>query len=300
MKKFVFVLLIGLCVCHAAADARETERIVEDLLGRRVLVPENPHRIIAMAPSITEIIFALKRERCLVGVTQYSDYPDAAVQYPKIGSYVNLDLEKIVSLRPDLCIAIKDGNPKDVIDRLASLKIPVFAVNPRNLDTVMQTIVEIGNLLNARATAKAIVTGMQERLGRVKNIVSDIESRPRVFFQIGLSPIVSVGSPTFIHELIVTAGGRNVAEGPTPYPRYSREQVVWMSPDVIIITSMARFAIFEQVKQEWAKWPDMPAAHNNRIYMQESNLFDRPTPRLIDGLELLVRLLHPSVFKETP
>ena len=203
-----------------------------------------------------------------------------------------------MALKPDLCIAIKDGNPIAVAKRLESLKIPVYAVDPRNLETIMQTVLEIGGLINAEKRADLLVQNMDFRIQKVKSLVSNVTYRPRVFFQIGVSPIVSVGTHTFIHGLIVLAGGTNIAEGPVSYPRFSREQVLGLSPEVIIITSMARAAIFEQVKAEWSKWPDLPAVRNQRIFLEDSNFFDRPTPRLVDGLELLVRLIHPELFKE--
>jgi cobalamin transport system substrate-binding protein len=272
-------------------------RTVIDQLGRHITVPENPERIVSLAPSITEIVFALNQGRRLKGVTTYSDFPPEAEKLPKVGSYVQLDLEKIVALKPDLCLAIKDGNPRAVARRLESLKIPVYAVNPRNLETVMQTVQEIGGLLNVQAKADHLVLSMNRRIQKVKSLVAKTAYRPRVFFQIGVSPIVSVGTHTFSHELIVLAGGKNVAQGPTAYPRYSIEQVLALSPEVIIITSMARAAVFKQVKDEWNRWPNMPAVRNHRIFVEDSNLFDRPTPRLVDGLELMVRLIHPELFE---
>jgi iron complex transport system substrate-binding protein len=143
-----------------------------------------------------------------------------------------------------------------------------------------------------------LVRDMHSRIQRVKSLVEKAAHRPGVFFQIGISPIVSVGTPTFIHELIVLAGGTNLASGPIPYPRFSREQVLALSPEVFIITSMARAAVFEKVKAEWSQWPNLPAVRNKRIYLEDSNLFDRPTPRLVGGLELLVRLIHPELFEE--
>jgi iron complex transport system substrate-binding protein len=273
-------------------------KTVTDQLGRNVTVPDEPRRIVSLAPNITEIIFDLGQERRLVGVTRYSDFPPEAEKLPKIGSYVHLDLEKIVALKPDLCIAIKDGNPIAVANRLESLKIPVYAVDPKNLETIMQTVIEIGGLINAEKRADLLVQNMDFRIQKVKSLVSNITYRPRVFFQIGVSPVVSVGTQTFIHGLIVLAGGINLAEGPIIYPRFSREQVLALSPEIIIITSMARAAIFEQVKAEWSKWPHLPAVRDQRIFLEDSNFFDRPTPRLVDGLELLVRLIHPELFKE--
>jgi iron complex transport system substrate-binding protein len=267
-------------------------------LERNITVPDTPQRVVALAPSITEIIYALGQEHLLKGVTLYSDYPPEAARLPKVGSYVQLNLEKIVALTPDLCIAIKDGNPREVANRLESLNIPVYAVNPRNLETVMTTILEIGNLLNATQQADILVQRMRSRVHNVKSLVEQAGYRPRVFYQIGISPIVSVGTDTFMHELIVLAGGKNLAQGPVAYPRFSREQVLALSPEIFIITSMARQAVFEQVKAEWSRWPHMPAVRDHRIFLEDSNFFDRPTPRLVDGLELLVKLIHPELFNE--
>jgi len=273
-------------------------RTVTDQLGRLVTVPDKPQRVVSLAPNITEIIFAIGQEHRLKGVTMYSDYPPKAAKLPMVGSYVHLDLERIVALKPDLCIAISDGNPKVVAQRLESLKIPVYAVDPRDLNTIMETIIEIGKLLNANKQAKLLVQNMRFRIQRVKSLVAKTAHRPRVFSQIGISPIVSIGTNTFMHELIILAGGINLAAGPVSYPRFSLEQVLALSPEVIIITSMARAAIFEKVKSEWNKWPDLPAVRDKRIFLENSNLFDRPTPRLVDGLELLIRLIHPELFEE--
>ena len=273
-------------------------RTVTDQLGRLVTVPEKPQRVVSFAPNITEIIFAIGQEHRLKGVTMYSDYPPKAAKLPMVGSYVHLDLERIVALKPDLCIAISDGNPKVVAQRLESLKIPVYAVDPRDLDTIMETIIEIGKLLDADKQAKLLVQNMRFRIQRVKSLVAKAAHRPRVFSQIGISPIVSIGTNTFMHELIILAGGINLAAGPVTYPRFSLEQVLALSPEVIIITSMARAAIFEKIKSEWNKWPNLPAVRDKRIFLEDSNLFDRPTPRLVDGLELLIRLIHPELFEE--
>jgi iron complex transport system substrate-binding protein len=240
-------------------------------------VPDDPQRIIALAPSITEIIFALEQQDRLKGTTQFSNYPAEAAKLPKVGSYVRLDLERIVALNPDLCIAIKDGNPKETVDRLQSLNIPVFAANPHNLESMMQTIQKIGDVLNASAKAKTLVENMRSRVQRVDALVSRIERRPRVFIQIGISPIISAGRNTFIHELIVRAGGINVAAGNRAYPHFSREQVLALAPE-----------------------SDMPAVRDERIYTVDSDVFDRPSPRLLDALEILTRLLHPNLFKDGP
>jgi len=274
-----------------------TAKTAEDQLGREIRVPDDPKRVIALAPSITEIIFALGQQARLKGTTQFSNYPAEAAQLPKVGSYVRLDLERIVALNPDLCIAIKDGNPKAIIDRLQSLDIPVFAVNPRNLESLLQTIQRIGGILNASAKAKTLIENMRNRMQKVDNLVSGIDRRPRVFIQIGIFPIISAGSNTFIDELIDRAGGINVAAGNNAYPHFSREQVLALAPDVLIVTTMARSGAFEKAKADWNRLSQMPAVRKNRIYMVNSDLFDRPSPRLFDALEILTRLLHPQLFE---
>ncbi len=292
--RIVGVGIAVLLLIQFSARAAEMHSLV-DQTGREIRVPADPQRVVALAPSITEIIYALNCQDRLKGATRFSDYPEAAQSIPKVGSYVYLDLEKIVALNPDVCIAIKDGNPISVIDRLKTLDIPVFAVNPRGLDTVMQAIGHIGKLMGAGKRANQIITDMEARIAKVESKVSQAEKRPRVFFQIGIAPIVSAGSDTFIHELIVKAGGTNIAGKYTSYPRFSKEEVLELAPDILIITSMARKEVFERVKAEWKKWDQIPAVANNRVHLADSNLFDRPTPRLVDALEKLVELIHPEL-----
>ena len=292
------ITLLGIIILFLPTGVSGASKCLTDQLGRKVIIPASPRRIVALAPSITEILFSLKLARRVVGVTRFSNFPPQATEFPKVGSYVHLDLEKIVALKPDLCIAVKDGNAKAVIDRLDSLKIPVYAVDPRNFKAVIKTLLEIGILMDAVPQATALAQKMHARIERIKSRVGKAKRRPGIFFQIGISPIVSVGTDTFMHELIVLAGGKNLSAGPVPYPRFSIEQVLGLSPEVLIITSMARGEIFERVKAEWNRWADMPAVRNNRIFLVDSDLFDRATPRLIDGLELLARLIHPEIFRD--
>jgi cobalamin transport system substrate-binding protein len=276
-----------------AAAARRT---VVDPTGRTVQVPSDPQRIVALAPSVTEMIYAEKQQHRLVGVTRFSNYPPAARKLPKVGSYIQLDVERIVALRPDLVIAIKDGNPLSAVKQLEEVGLPVYAVNPLDLESVMQSMLALGDLMGAQARARRVVGGMQARIDKVRTCLSQTSRRPRVFFQIGVSPIVSVGSDTFIHTLITMAGGVNLAAGSAPYPRYSREQVIGLAPDVMVISSMERHTQFEQVRAEWMQWPAIPAVRDHAIYIAPPDLFDRPSPRLVDALEVLARFIHPELY----
>ena len=296
LGKVILVAGLGLLAGFSPGQALAAVHI--DQLGRRVNVPAAPRRLVTMAASLTEMVFALGFGDRLVGVEQFSDYPPAAREIPKVGSYTLPDLEGIVALQPDLCLAIKDGNPPHILERLRGLGIPVYVVDPRNLPGVIATLGEIGHLLGAEEEAGKLTATLTRRLQRIKDLAARAAQRPRVFFQIGLAPIVSAGSHTFLDELITTAGGLNLAAGKTPYPRFSQEQVLALQPEVIIITSMDRGGAFEQVKAGWERWENLPAARNHHIFLVDSNLVDRPSPRLLDGLELLFRLIHPELAGE--
>lgn len=292
----VLSVMAAISLCPVQFSLAAKTRTVVDQVGRTVTFPDQPQRVISLAPSITEIVYAVDRGERLKGATIYSDYPREARKLPRVGSYVHLDIEKIVALKPDLCIAVKDGNPKETADRISDFGIPVYAVNPVDLDSVIKTVGLIGSLLNADARAAQVINDMEARIQRVENLVSTTPLRPRVFFQIGISPIVSAGRDTFLHGLIQRAGGENLAGKLISYPRFTKEQVLGLNPDIIIITSMARTEVFDRVKQDWQTWQQVPAVRNNQIHIVDSNILDRPTPRMVDGLELLVRLVHPELF----
>jgi len=269
---------------------------VTDQVGRTLVVPENPTRVIALAPSITEIIYDLGQEKRLVGVTQYSTYPSEAELLPRVGSYVRLDIEKIVALKPDLCLATKDGNPKHIVDKIVSLGIPVYVINPQNLQQIMDTITRLGSLLHAEQTAAALVSDMEKRIGQVQARVKNMPDRPRVFFQIDAEPLFSAGTDTFIHELIELAGGINTTAGEVSYPRYSWEDIIVLQPEIVLISSMAGGLAPEYLLNSWKKWNLLSAVKNDQIFVVDAELFDRPTPRLVDGLEVIAAIIHPELF----
>ena len=271
---------------------------VTDQVGRTLIVPENPTRVIALAPSITEVIYSLGQEKRLVGATQYSTHPPEAEALPRIGSYIRLDIEKIVALKPDLCLATKDGNPKHIVDKIVSLGIPVYVINPRNLQQIMDTITRIGTLLHAERAAVELVADMEERIEQVQALVKKARNKPRVFFQIDAEPLFSAGNNTFIHELIELAGGINIAAGEDSYPRYSWEDILVLQPEIVLISSMAGGLSPEYLIKSWKRWNQLSAVNNDQVYVVDAELFDRPTPRLLDGLELVAAIIHPELFEK--
>lgn len=292
--KSLLSLLSALVLCflalpgggHPAPEGRSS----------RLPPPPDPRRVVTLAPSLTEIVYALGQEHRLAGVSQDSDFPEGAKTLPKVGSYVQPDLERILALQPDLCLGATDSTPAPLVARLEDLKVPVLLVHPRSLDEVVRTVEHIGRVLGAEARADSLAAELRERLRRVRERVATAPVRPRVFFQIGVTPLVAVGEGTFIHELIVTAGGRNMIKGPAPYPQVGLEQVLAGRPEVIIVTTMARGVDMERVLAGWRSYPALPAVRLRRVHVVDSDIFDRPGPRLVEGLEILARLLHPELW----
>ena len=291
----IVCLFILFCTSPLVASAR----MVTDATGEKITLPDRPLRVVSLAPSLTEIVFSLEKESSLKGVTRYSDFPEEARALPKVGSYIKPELERIVRLKPDLCLAVLDGNPPKVLQRLKRFGIPVFIVNPNGIDAILRSINQVGEALDAQEKALKITSKMQRRLDTIDKAVSQAAHRPKLFFQIGISPIVSVGKGTFLDEMIRRAGGDNVVTSKTPYPRYSTEQVLTLAPEMIIITSMARDDIFDAVRRKWESWPTLPAVKNSAVHLVNSDILDRPTPRVVDGLLMLARLIQPQLIEST-
>ncbi|MCF8030923.1 MAG: cobalamin-binding protein [Desulfohalobiaceae bacterium] len=295
-------LLLACCVLLlASASNIHAAKKLTDQTGRQIRVPDSPQRVVSLAPSLTECVFALQREDRLAGVSANSDHPPAATELPNLGTYVAPDLERIISLEPDLCLATRDGNPVSLVRRLEELGIPVFALDPRDLDQVFDSLRLLGRVLEAERKAEELVRDLKQRIERVQKRVAKTEHRPRVFYQIGASPIVSAGSDTFIHELIRMAGGSNLAAGPKQYPRYSREEVLVLDPEVIIVSSMTgNRELTHKVRRMWSEFPGIEAVRSGRIHAVDADCLNRASPRLVRGLEILAHLLHPGLFQQTP
>ena len=269
--------------------------VFRDSLGREVSLDKKPSRIVSLAPSITEILYYLGLGDRIVGVTKFSYYPPEALRKPKVGSYVDLNIEKIISLDPDLVIGTADGNEPKIVDLLSQAGIEIFIINPRNIRSVIDTIEVIGHVCGVREKAEGIARELSGRIDMVLEKVG-FKSKPLVFLQINLRPIMTVNHNTFHHDLIELAGGINMAQDmPFNYPTISIEEIIRRGPEVMIISRMDRKGRFEKARDEWMKWTSIPAVKNNRVFLIDSDLIDRPSPRVIEGLETMAGLIHPEV-----
>ena len=295
-KLLLFVFVIDLLFNFSQAEG--IERLLIDEIGRKVEVPHSAKRIVSMAPSITEILFALGLNEEIVGVTDFCDYPEAALAKPRIGGFVNPSIEMIVSLKPDLIIATRDGNRKETIQRLNDLGFSVYVINPKGFDGVMKTIQNIGEIVGKQDESRRMIGDMMTRKENVVRLTRSLP-RPKVFFQVGNAPIITVGKGTLADDLIRLAGGKSISENETlSYPLYSIETILSKAPEIIIMSSMESYKDDSNLIKKWRNWKSIPAVKMNAIYVVDSNLVDRPTPRIVEGLEAIVRIIHPEALGE--
>ena len=300
-KRMVFILLPLIPLVFLVLSfsvSYSTERTFKDEVGREVTFSFPPKRIISLAPNITEILFSLGLDEEIVGVSIHCNFPEKAKTKVRVGSYINLDYEKITSLNPDLIMATGAGNTRDMVGRLGELGFSTYVIYPKNFSDILKNISHIGQVVNREKEAKVIIAGMTKRSERVIELTKDLP-RPKVFIEIGDTPIVTVGKGSFADDLIRLAGGENIAgKEKEVYPRFGMEEILKRSPEVIVISSMNPKGDYQKILQEWNRWKTLPAVKNGRIYLIDSDLIDRPSPRIIDGLEELARMLHPEQFKK--
>ena len=297
MKRIVFIVSVIFLLLNLPAS-EAGERSLTDEAGRRVKVPLSAKRIISLAPSTTEILFAIGLRQEIAGVTNFCDYPEDVSTRPRIGGFVNPDVEKIVSLKPDLIIAIPDGNRWETIQRLSDLGFPVYTVDPKGFDGVIRTIRNMGEIIGKEEESRALIRRMVERKEKIVTLTRPLP-RPAVFFQVGDAPVITVGKGTLANDLIRLAGGRSISENePLSYPPYGTETILSKAPEIIIFSSMDNRKNHSDLIRKWQTWKSIPAVKSNSIYAIDSNLVDRPAPRIVEGLEALARIIHPEVFIE--
>jgi len=260
---------------------------------RLICFNETPERIISLAPSNTEILFALGLGDKVVGVTDWCDYPPEALEKEKVGGPWTPDVEKILALQPDLILA-SDTNPFDIITNLEGLGLTVFGIKSIDLDDVQNDIRTVGEITDKEVEAQALTSEMTEGIQAVTDVTSELEERPKVFYLID-QYLWTVGQGTFIHELIVKGGGVNICQNITGYAMITIEEVIARNPEVIITSSWP--GVYEWAMNE-TSLNSTDARQNNRVFVCDDNLAQRPGPRLVDGLEWFAYFIHPEIFDE--
>jgi iron complex transport system substrate-binding protein len=272
-----------------------------DGLGRIVTLSSPAKRIVSLAPSNTEILFAVGAGVQVIGRDEFSDYPPEAKKLPGVGgSMGNYDMEKIASLQPDLVLAASLNTPEQV-QALEQLGLTVFYLaNPVDLNGLFTNLQIVGHLSGHDQNASRLVDSLKVRVDIVTSKLANLTEKPLVYYELDATDPAKPWTPgpnTFLTQLIRQAGGRSIGETLTSdYAQIGLETLLTQNPDIILLGDAAYGTSAEQVVSR-AGWADLKAVKNDQIFPFDDNLVSRPGPRLVDGLESLAKLLHPEIFK---
>jgi iron complex transport system substrate-binding protein len=268
-----------------------------DQTGQVVTLSAPPRRIVSLVPGVTEILFAIGAQDALVGVTDFCDYPPDARRKTRVGDMLAPNLETLVSLKPDIVVATRSGNREETFDQLKRLGLPVYLVDePPSIAEVQRLIAGLGELTGRRASAAALVAGLERRIAAVRERVAG-RARPRVLYVLWPEPLIVPGRGSLVSELIAEAGGESVtADQGRGYPRMSLEAAVGRAPEVIILARHGA-GTGPTAKEQWQRFESLPAIKSGRLYTADGDLLHRYGPRVVDGLEFLAHLIHPEAFR---
>lgn len=253
-------------------------------------------RIISLAPSTTEILFALGLNEEIIAVSSFCTYPPQAKNKEKVGTFSQPNIEKILFLKPDIifCTGLEQA---PAVAKLKQLKLNVFISDPKNIEELFQSILKIGELTRREKEAKALVDGMRMRIVKIISLVEKVpkEKRPKVFIEVWYNPLTTVGKKSFINELIESAGGINIASDiQAAYGAMAQEAVLTRNPDCIILAYMGKTSPIKQVMGR-PGWKNISAVKNERVYNDiNPDALLRSGPRTVEALEALYKKLYPQ------
>jgi cobalamin transport system substrate-binding protein len=279
-----------------------TPVVLTDGLGRTVKLQLPVQRVVSLAPSNTEILFALDAGAQVVGRDSFSDFPEQAKSIADVGGgFGEYNLELIVSLKPDL-VLVADITAPEKIKAVEDLGLQVYALpNPIDFQGLYKNLQTVGELTGHMGQAADLVASLKERVEAVQQKVASAFSQPLVFYELDSSdpnaPWTS-GPDTFINTLITLAGGQNLgASLGSAWAQISLESLITQDPDLIILGDFTWGGVTPEAVAARAGWEVLSAIKNGRVFTFDDNLISRPGPRLVDGLESMARLLHPDLFK---
>jgi iron complex transport system substrate-binding protein len=266
---------------------------VKDALGRDVTIAAEPKRIISVAPSNTELLFAIGKGDSLVGRSDFCDYPAAAASIESVGGFFPPNYEKIVSLQPDLVLLI--GGSDEARDKLTNeFKLTTFVVDPQNIEELYVGLKALGVVVNAQAKAAEVTAQMQAGFKEITDKVAKASTKPKVFYEVWHDPLMTAGTNTFIDDLIRMAGGTNTGAAVKGWSTFSLEQLAAANPDVIVTGAVDRV---DQIKDQ-PSWQGFSAVKEGRvIVVEDGDVIVRPGPRLVFGLRWFAEQIHPDLLK---
>src|SRR5262245_22246855 len=264
------------------------------MLGRRVAAPARPVRVVSLAPSLTEIAYAVGAGDRLVAVTDNCDFPPEVAGKPRIGGIYNPNFEAILTARPDLVLATTEGNREEHLKRLEALGLALYIVKPTDLPSVFDAIGRVGRVLGQFAETEQLLAALRRDAETVTRAVEGAR-RPRVLYVVWGSPLIVPGRDTLLTDLIRRAGGESVSgTEPQEYPRFSMEEALARQPERIVLGGHGRRSVEEHLRL-WPQLRLLTATREGRVGVVDGDLTHRSGPRVIEALRELARLIHPEV-----
>jgi iron complex transport system substrate-binding protein len=301
----IFFLLCGAAISASQRTALAPQtppayRQVTDEIGRTIRIPQDIHRIVSLAPNLTETIYALGLQDRLVGDTDYCDFPPEAQQKPKVGGAKNPSLEAILALHPDLVLVTKNLNRLETVHALEEVGIPSYATDPPDVNAIISSTKRLADLLGASPSGELIADSLQRTLSDLRQRLSSLPPR-RVLFIIWLEPLISIGKDTFIADALRRAGAVSVVDSSQNWPQVNLEEVVRLQPEFLVFVEshLGGSPHNADTLVDLPGWRLLNAVRNHR-YVTISDAINRPAPRLVSALEDLARQLHPEAFSEKP
>jgi iron complex transport system substrate-binding protein len=287
MKRALLVLTMLMAAVPVAVHA---SRIVTDETGRKVIVPDHPHRVVCLVPSVTDTVFALGSGDDVVAVSDYTTYPPEALKKPSIGSLVKPSIETILSYHPDLVLGTRIPGSTETASQLQTVGIPVYFVDPHGLAGILQSVESVGQALNRVPQAAALNADLARRIEAVKARTAD-KLKPRILVPVWYDPIVTIGKHAFITEIVEAAGARSVTDDLIPdWPQISMETVIARAPDALLLIRGGKISI--GMLQNRPGWSSLPVIQAGKVYYVDGGIQD-PSPVAINALEELAREFHP-------
>jgi iron complex transport system substrate-binding protein len=270
---------------------------LRDDTGRKVIAPARIERIVSLAPSVTETLFALGLEQRLFGVTDFCDFPPEARRKRRVGGGVNPSIESIVAERPDLVIVARSFNRRETVESLERLGIAVYATHAATVEQVLESIGRLADALERRERGEELVATLRMRMAELKWRLEGREPR-RVLFVVWADPLVSIGPKTFLADALRCAGAESVVLVEQEWPRLSMEEVVRLQPEYLVFAESHSEPAEARARELAARpgWRALEAVRRQRITVI-SDAVNRPGPRLVDAIEQLARQLHPDAFE---
>lgn len=291
---FMSVLLLLAVGCGTQGASEPGTVTITDDADRTVTIEGKVERIISLAPSSTEMLFALGLGERVVGVSKYCDYPAEAADKEKIGTLRELDYEKIIELAPDLILGA-GLTSEEAIAKMDELGLSVVVLAASDLEGVFANIEMVGQITGAEKESEKLIAELRAKLDNLLAKIENVSHKPRVFLEIS-SSLYTVGPDTFMGAFIDLAGGVNIAaDSETSWPQFSAEEIIERDPEVIVLADTDLEVTAEMVKAR-PGWENITAIKNDAVHNIDSNIITRPGPRMIDGLEVLTRIIHPELF----